>query len=96
MIQFVTVLHLIFMKQKNLIPASVQEFKNIFKIGPTEINTEHIDDQNVQKIPPWQQFNIQFDTTLTQFSKNETNEIMFKNEYLSVQEKYVKSLRNFY
>ena len=32
---------------------------------------------------------MQFDTTLTQFSKNETNEIVFKNEYLSVQQKYV-------
>ena len=55
----------------------------------SEINTEHIDDQNVQKTPPWQQFNMRFDTTLTKFPKNETNEIVFKKEYLSMKENYV-------
>ena len=55
----------------------------------SEINTEHIDDQNVQKTPTWQQFNMRFDTTLTKFPKNETNEIVFKKEYLSMKENYV-------
>ena len=49
-------------KSEPCLGARVQEhFQNL------EINTEHIDDKNVQKTPPWQQFNMRFDTTMTQF-----------------------------
>ena len=59
------------------------------------INTENIDDQHIQKVPPWQQFNIHFDTSLTQFSKDQTNAIIFKKEFLSVQQKYTNCYEMF-
>ena len=52
------------------------------------INTEFIDDHHVPTPPPWERNRINFNVSLSEFPKENTNTTVFKQEFLNLREKF--------
>ncbi|RUS87294.1 hypothetical protein EGW08_004974 [Elysia chlorotica] len=46
------------------------------------------DNIKVRKPPPWEQYNVKFDTSLTEFEKGNTNALVLQKEFLNLKEQY--------
>ncbi|RUS84611.1 hypothetical protein EGW08_007638 [Elysia chlorotica] len=53
-----------------------------------ETKYENIDNIKVRKPPPWEQYNVKFDTSLTEFEKGNTNALVLQKEFLNLKEQY--------
>ena len=62
--------------------------RTLTHILKAEIDPQCVDNQQIKAPPPWENTNIKLDLSLTSFTKNETNELTFRNEFKRVEEKY--------
>ncbi|RUS72420.1 hypothetical protein EGW08_019813 [Elysia chlorotica] len=53
-----------------------------------ETKYENKDNVKVRKPPPWEQYNVKFDTSLTEFEKGNTNALVLQKEFLNLKEQY--------
>ncbi|RUS68574.1 hypothetical protein EGW08_023664, partial [Elysia chlorotica] len=49
---------------------------------------ENIDNVKVRKPPPWEQYNVKFDASLTEFEKGTTSAPVLQKEFLNLKEQY--------
>ncbi|RUS68704.1 hypothetical protein EGW08_023534 [Elysia chlorotica] len=85
---------------ESLTDSSPIEFFETKKSGPSfgarlqnhlekiETKYENIDNIKVRKPPPWEQYNVKFDTSLTEFEKGNTNALVLQKEFLNLKEQY--------
>ncbi|RUS72388.1 hypothetical protein EGW08_019848 [Elysia chlorotica] len=85
---------------ESLTDSSPIEFFETKKSGPSlgarlqnhlekiETKYENIDNVKVRKPPPWEQYNVKFDTSLTEFEKGNTNALVLQKEFLNLKEQY--------
>ena len=53
-----------------------------------DIDLNSIDSQYERTPPPWEQYNIIFDTSLSCFKKDQTSQTVFRKEYWQLRERY--------
>ena len=75
-----------FFKTKKTDPALGARIENHFQ--NMDVNVKNIDSEKVRKPPPWEQYKVNFDTSLTEFDKGSTNALVFQKEFSNVKEKY--------
>ena len=57
-------------------------------IKNAKINMNEIEENLLQKPPPWEQYNLNFDTSLAEFGKKTTNNVILEKEFLHIKQKY--------
>ena len=74
-----------FERSKTEPPCGTRTLPHILK---SEIDPKLIDNHRDQPPPPWEQFNITFDHSLSKLKKDVTNEIIYKSEFSQLRERY--------
>ncbi|RUS69270.1 hypothetical protein EGW08_022967 [Elysia chlorotica] len=72
------------LKQRNLNLHLELDYKTTWK--KIETKYENIDNVKVRKPPPWEQYSVKFDTSLTEFEKGNTNALVLQKEFLNLKE----------
>ena len=82
----------IFETSKTTPPFGIRVLPHILK---AKINQEDIEANNLPDPPPWKELKSKFDFSLTKFPKEQTNPLIYKQEYLNLTEKYSDSIHLF-
>ncbi len=62
--------------------------RTLHHVSQTDIRLQDIDGNRLETLPPWKQPTVEIDLSLTKFKKEETNDLVYQQEFLDLKEKY--------